>query len=46
MRKIVLASVIDDALNRIKDWLLSGGKVTDSYVEKQLKYIEKIREMK
>lgn len=33
---------LEDINNRIKDWIVSGGKETDPYIYQQLRYAENI----
>lgn len=33
---------LEDINNRIKDWIVSGGKETDPYIQQQLRYAENI----
>ncbi|KXY10350.1 DUF6877 family protein [Bacillus sp. FSL K6-0067] len=34
--------VLEDVMNRIKDWIVSGGKEDDSYIEQQLIFVERV----
>lgn len=34
--------VLEDVMNRIKDWIVSGGKEDDSYIEQQLRFVERV----
>lgn len=38
----VPAVVLEDVMNRIKDWVVSGGKEDDPYIEQQLKFVERV----
>ncbi|HFK1738592.1 TPA: DUF6877 family protein [Bacillus cereus] len=38
----VPAIVLEDVTNRIKDWVVSGGKEDDPYIEQQLKFVERV----
>ena len=35
--------VLQDVRQRLDDWMLSGGKDDDSYVEQQLRYMKHVR---
>lgn len=34
--------VLSDVDKRISDWMSSGGKATDPYIEQQARYVEKM----
>lgn len=34
--------VLEDVMNRIKDWIVSGGKEDDPYIEQQLRFVERV----
>ncbi|MGK9485127.1 DUF6877 family protein [Bacillus tropicus] len=34
--------VLEDVTNRIKDWIVSGGKEDDPYIEQQLRFVERV----
>ncbi|WP_242266107.1 MULTISPECIES: DUF6877 family protein [unclassified Bacillus cereus group] len=34
--------VLEDVMNRITDWIVSGGKEDDPYIEQQLKFVERV----
>lgn len=34
--------IIQDVKCRITDWILSGGSVSDTYVQKQLEFLKKV----
>lgn len=34
--------VLEDVTNRIKDWVVSGGKEDDPYIEQQLRFVERV----
>ncbi|PKJ54693.1 DUF6877 family protein [Bacillus sp. SN10] len=38
----VSAVVLEDVTNRIKDWIVSGGNEDDTYIEQQLKFVERV----
>ncbi|MFB5548248.1 DUF6877 family protein [Bacillus cereus] len=38
----VPAVVLEDVMNRIKDWIVSGGKEDDPYIEQQLRFMERV----
>jgi len=38
----VPAVVLEDVMNRIKDWIVSGGKEDDPYIEQQLRFVERV----
>lgn len=35
-------AIIQDALDRITDWVLSGGKLTDPYVQRQYAFVKEV----
>ncbi|MDG0950505.1 DUF6877 family protein [Bacillus paranthracis] len=35
-------NVLEDVTNRIKDWIVSGGKEDDPYIEQQLRFVERV----
>ncbi|MDA2358075.1 hypothetical protein PDN49_25350 [Bacillus cereus] len=38
----VPAIVLEDVMNRIKDWIVSGGREDDPYIEQQLRFVERV----
>ncbi|PFM90955.1 hypothetical protein COJ61_16430 [Bacillus thuringiensis] len=38
----VPAVVLEDVMNRIKDWIVSGGEEDDPYIEQQLRFVERV----
>lgn len=40
--KYIPIAVVDDVKKRIVDWLASGGKPEDPYVQQQLKYLKNV----
>lgn len=39
-------SVLLDVKQRIEDWMLSGGREEDPYIQRQIEYAEKIHRIK
>lgn len=37
--------VLEDVNKRITDWLASGGKEADSYIQKQIEYAERVHSL-
>lgn len=35
-------AAIQDALDRITDWVLSGGRLTDPYVQRQYAFVQEV----
>lgn len=35
-------AIIQDALDRITDWVLSGGRLTDPYVQRQYDFVKEV----
>ncbi|MCU5600400.1 DUF6877 family protein [Bacillus wiedmannii] len=38
----VMLAVLQDINNSIKDWIVSGGKEDDPYIEQQLRFVERV----
>ncbi|MDZ5608576.1 hypothetical protein U2I54_16115 [Bacillus pseudomycoides] len=35
-------TVLEDTMNRIKDWIVSGGEEDDPYIAQQLRFVERV----
>lgn len=40
--KLIPIPVLQDVKSRISDWLASGGKETDSYIQRQINYLKAV----
>lgn len=40
--KYIPIAAVEDVKNRVADWLASGGKPEDPYVQRQLQYLKNI----
>ncbi|MFC7364520.1 MULTISPECIES: DUF6877 family protein [Bhargavaea] len=40
--RTVKQAIIQDALDRITDWVLSGGRLTDPYVQRQYAFVQEV----
>ena len=40
--RLIPVSVLQDVKSRISDWLASGGKETDSYIQRQIDYLKAV----
>lgn len=40
--KLIPISVMQDVKHRILDWLASGGKETDPYIQRQIEYLKAV----
>lgn len=40
--KYIPIAAIEDVKNRVADWLASGGKAEDPYIQRQLQYLKDI----
>jgi hypothetical protein len=40
--KLIPISVMQDVKHRISDWLVSGGKETDPYIQIQINYLKAV----
>ncbi|WIK98145.1 hypothetical protein QPL86_11870 [Bacillus bombysepticus] len=34
--------VLEDVMNQIKDWIVSGGREDDPYIGQQLRFVERV----
>lgn len=42
--KLIPIPVLQDVKSRISDWLESGGKETDPYIQRQIDYLKSVEE--
>ena len=42
--KLIPVPVLQDVKSRISDWLASGGKETDPYIQRQIDYLKSVEE--
>ena len=42
--KLIPIPVMQDVKHRISDWLASGGKETDPYIQRQIEYLKAVEE--
>lgn len=40
--RLIHISVLQDVKSRISDWLASGGKETDPYIQRQIDYLKAV----
>nr|DAV13460.1 MAG TPA: hypothetical protein [Caudoviricetes sp.] len=40
--RLIPVSVLQDVKSRISDWLASGGKETDHYIQQQIDYLKAV----
>lgn len=40
--RLIPISVLQDVKSRISDWLASGGKETDPYIQRQIDYLKAV----
>lgn len=41
--RLIPISVLQDVKSRISDWLASGGKETDPYIQRQIDYLKAVK---